>query len=48
MAQISSHHEVERVIALGTLFALELRVNGKDSGLVMEIVFRLLSISFKI
>ncbi|WCJ42382.1 adenosylmethionine-8-amino-7-oxononanoate transaminase [Euphorbia peplus] len=30
--QISSHPSVQRVVALGTLFALELRAEGTDSG----------------
>jgi hypothetical protein len=30
--QISSHPSVERVIALGTLFALELRAEGHNVG----------------
>lgn len=30
--QISSHPSVERVVALGTLFALELRAEGDDVG----------------
>jgi len=30
--QISSHPAVERVVALGTLFALELRAEGSNAG----------------
>lgn len=32
MQQISSHPSVERVIALGTLFALELKAEGHNVG----------------
>lgn len=38
MSTISSHPSVERVVSIGTIFALELRASGAEAGYVHSIL----------